>query len=134
MFNRRFGRLAATAVLVIGTVAGLTVVAAGTANAVAYTCTGTPFTTGRTCVTHVFSGAPLFRSDGSLYEILPANDRVTVTCWYPGNPPSPYSGDGFQDHVSTENIPNPISGHIPDPYVNFGGHTPNQSPIDLDQC
>jgi hypothetical protein len=34
------------------------------------------------CAAHVFSGAPLFKSSGALYEILPSNDTVHVTCYY----------------------------------------------------
>jgi hypothetical protein len=75
---------------------------------------------------HVFSGAPLFKSSGALDEILPANDTVHVTCYYNGNPPKPYKGDGYQDHVNYENIPNSISGHVPDHYVNFDNQTPGQ--------
>jgi hypothetical protein len=78
------------------------------------------------CAAHVFSGAPLFKSSGALYEILPSNDTVHVTCYYSGNPPKPYKGDGYQDHVVWENIPNPISGHVPDYYVNFDKQTPGQ--------
>jgi hypothetical protein len=78
------------------------------------------------CAAHVFSGAPLFKSSGALDEILPANTTVHVTCYYSGNPPKPYKGDGYQDHVVWENIPNPISGHVPDYYVNFDKQTPGQ--------
>ena len=56
---------------------------------------------------------------------------VHVYCYYTGNPPSPYKGDGYQDHVEWENIPSPITGHVPDYYVNFDGQTPAQVGIPL---
>ena len=76
--------------------------------------------------------APLFTSSGNLDTTLPLNDKVKLTCWYYGNPPSPWKGDGYQDHVTWENISHPITGHIPDHYVNLGDQTPPQ--IGVPQC
>ncbi len=96
-----------------------------------YTCYF-PVTSPFYCAAHVFSGAPLFKSSGALDQILPSNDKVDISCYYFGNPPKPYKGDGYQDHVTWENISKPISGHVPDYYVNFDGQTPDQ--VGLSQC
>jgi hypothetical protein len=74
---------------------------------------------------HTTNGhAPLFRSNGTLWGTLPLNDSVTVTCWYYGNPPSPWHGDGYQDHISWANGVGNFDGHIPDYYINLGGLVP----------
>ena len=91
-----------------------------------------PITSPYYCQAPVFKGAPLFKPSGALDVILPANDKVDVTCYYPGNPPSPYKGDGIWDHVTHENIAHPITGHVPDYYVNFDGQTPAQ--LGLPRC
>jgi hypothetical protein len=152
MLKGRIFRIGTSAVAVAGLVGGLSLAAGGTSlaavqqranpvtpnvasipkaastpNAAAsldYTCYF-PIT-GFYCAAHVFAGAPLFYSSGALDQILPSNDTVHVTCYYSGNPPYPYKGDGYQDHVNWENISHPISGHVPDYYVNFDGQTPGQ--------
>jgi hypothetical protein len=85
------------------------------------------------CYAQTLNGqAPLFNSNGSLYTKLPLNDKVKITCFYAGNPPSPWKGDGYMDHVTWENISRPIAGHIPDYYVNLGGNYPWQ--IGIPKC
>jgi hypothetical protein len=146
MLNARIRRIGISAVAVAGLMGGLSLTAGGTSLAAVrqpahpvtpgralaptaasldYTCYF-PITSPFYCAAHVFKGAPLFKSSGALDEILPSNDTVHVTCYYAGNPPSPYKGDGYQDHVTWENIPNPISGHVPDHYVNFDMQNPGQ--------
>jgi hypothetical protein len=86
--------------------------------------------TGFYCLAQTLNGhAPLFRSNGSRYMTLPLNDKVKITCYYKGNPSAPWHGDGYMDHVTWENISNPITGHIPDYYVNLDGNTPGQAGI-----
>ncbi len=86
--------------------------------------------TGFYCYAQTKDGnAPLFNPSGGLYTQLPLNDKVKVTCWYYGNPPKPWLGDGYLDHVTWENIAHPITGHIPDPYVNLDGQVPWQAGI-----
>jgi hypothetical protein len=62
--------------------------------------------------------APLFTSSGIIS--LPPGTLVDVSCYYIGNPPAPYAGDGFQDHVTRVSGHPSVTGHIPDPYINFG--------------
>jgi hypothetical protein len=86
--------------------------------------------TGFYCYAQTQNGnAPLLNPSGSLHTRLPLNDKVKITCWYPGNPPSPWLSDGYMDHVTWENISDPITGHIPDSYVNLGGQDPWQAGI-----
>jgi hypothetical protein len=86
--------------------------------------------TGFYCSVQTLNGhAPLFRSSGALYTTLPLNDNVHVSCYYKGNPPAPWKGDGYEDHVIWENIPSPITGHIPDYYINLNNQTPGQAGI-----
>lgn len=146
MLKARILRIGISVVAVAGLAGGLSFAAAGTSLAAAqqrahpvtlkaasapevasldYNCYF-PITSPFYCAAHVFKGAPLFKSTGALDEILPANDTVHVYCYYTGNPPSPYKGDGYQDHVEWENIAKPITGHVPDYYVNFDGQTPGQ--------
>ena len=68
--------------------------------------------------------APLFNPSGSLYGLLPSGTRVSVTCYYFGNPPAPYARDGYQDHVDLVTGIGYAIGHIPDRYVNLGGPYP----------
>jgi hypothetical protein len=68
------------------------------------------------------------RSDGIPILVVPGS-LVDITCWYYGNPPSGYAGDGILDHAVS-----PVVGHIPDPYVNEGNENPWQSPYDLPEC
>jgi hypothetical protein len=77
------------------------------------------------CKPHVFPGAHLYQANGTLYHIFSADTQVTVTCWYRDN-------GTVEDHVSTEDIPHPIAGHIPDSSVNFN----NSNPWDhgIDEC
>jgi hypothetical protein len=135
MLGGKAAKLIIALVTVLGTSAGFIFAFTGSAAAATWSCSGTKYSTGRVCTAHTFTGAPLFKSNGSYYTTLPPNDSVTVTCWYAGNSPG-YTADGFEDHVTHENISNPpsITGHIPDAYVNFGGNTPNNSTVALHQC
>lgn len=86
--------------------------------------------TGFYCSAQTLNGhAPLFKSSGALYTTLPLNDNVHISCYYKGNPPSPWKGDGYEDHVIWENISSPITGHIPDYYINLNNQTPGQAGI-----
>lgn len=76
-------------------------------------------------VTYTNGQAPLFRPNNALAAILPSGTYVEITCWYYGNMPG-YAADGYEDHVVwVYNIGN-FTGHIPDDYIHFGGHTPPQ--------
>jgi len=107
---------------------------------VTYSCSGTPNQPSRRCYFQTkapagYSGhAPLFSPDGSLHLTLPLNDKVLVTCYYFGNPPSSYAGDGIEDHVTWENGVGSYTGHIPDPYINEGNATPPDYPYELAEC
>jgi hypothetical protein len=122
--------------ITLGTTLGVVLTSSGSAFAnVTYTCQGTPYVyLSRSCAAHVFAGAPLFDHNNKYYTTLPSNDIVGITCWYSGNPPSGYHTDGVWDHVIGENIPHPIIGHVPDWYVNFNGHLPNDPAIGLPHC
>jgi hypothetical protein len=109
--------------------------------AVEYSCTGNIFTPFRQCYLQtqkpLYGGtghAPLFAPNGSLHALLPLNDKVLVTCYYFGNPPSPYVGDGIEDHVTWENTIGNFTGHIPDAYIDEGNADPYNYPFDLDEC
>jgi hypothetical protein len=68
--------------------------------------------------------APLYNPSNQLVAKLSAGTDIEVTCYYGGNPPSPYLGDGYLDHVVwVQGIGN-FTGHVPDVYVNLGGETP----------
>lgn len=128
----------AVAVATAAVLAGSGMAAAGTgpvarqagSNAATGAATVTTAASGYT--THTINGnAPLFIS-GYVQESLPRNDKIHVSCWYYGNPPTGYLGDGYQDHVTYENWPYSAAGHIPDAYVDLGGHTPNQ--VGIPKC
>jgi hypothetical protein len=98
---------------------------------VLYSCTGIIFTASRQCYLQTQNGhAPLLAPNGNLYDLLPLNDKVLVTCFYFGNPPSAYLSDGIEDHVVWENTVGDFTGHIPDAYINEGG----ENPYDISQC
>jgi hypothetical protein len=102
---------------------------------VEYSCSGIIFTASRQCYFQTENGnAPLFAPDGALHELLPLNDKVLVTCFYFGNPPSKYLTDGIEDHVVWENTVGDFTGHIPDAYINEGGAAPYNYPFDISQC
>jgi hypothetical protein len=102
---------------------------------VEYSCSGNIFTSFRQCYLQTQNGnAPLFAPNGSLYALLPLNDKVLVTCYYFGNPPAPYAGDGVEDHVVWENTIGNFTGHIPDSYIDEGNADPSNYPYDLDEC
>jgi hypothetical protein len=102
---------------------------------VEYSCSGIIFTASRQCYLQTENGhAPLFAPNGNLYDLLPLNDKVLVTCFYLGNPPSAYLTDGIEDHVVWENTVGYFTGHIPDAYINEGGNAPWNAPYDISQC
>jgi hypothetical protein len=68
--------------------------------------------------------APLYNPSGQLVAKLSAGTTVEVTCYYAGNPPAPYLGDGYMDHVVWVEGRGDFTGHVPDRYVNLGGETP----------
>jgi hypothetical protein len=129
MRTARTAKFAAMSVAAV-TIAGAVLVAgAGSAFADTFQCRGQANTPSRTCMAPVLhDGTRLFRPDGTLYTTLRAGTQVTVTCYYK-------DGNGnFQDHVTDEDIPNPITGHIADVSIDFGGHDPDEPPISLDHC
>jgi hypothetical protein len=127
MFGQKIVRLAAGGITVIGAIATSVCLSAGPAAAASYTCVGAPFSTGRYCIAHVFALAPLYEPDGVLYTQLDGNTAVKVTCWYKSN-------GAFEDHVTWENIDVPITGHVPDAFVNFDNHNPNSNAVALHRC
>jgi hypothetical protein len=128
--------IAATIGIALSGLAGTGVAQAATSMpAATFTCSGTDFTTSRHCYFQTENGnAPIFSSNGTVGGTEPPNDKVEITCWYDGNPPSPYHGDGVQDHVVWTAHYGTIKGHIPDAYINEGGLFPYDSPYDLPEC
>lgn len=94
-----------------------------------YSCFGTPHKLhSRYCYFQTQHGrAPLYYPDGKLRELLPLNDKVDVNCYY-------YNGNTVEDHVSWTQATNNFNGHIPDYYINEGGHSPWDAPGELPQC
>ena len=70
--------------------------------------------------------APWWDHAGNFMGTLPPRTQVEVRCYYNGNPPSPWIGDNYQDHVDFIATIGAVNGHIPDHYVNLGGDTPPQ--------
>jgi hypothetical protein len=70
--------------------------------------------------------APVYDPSGEFGTSLRPGTQVVVTCYYLGNPPAPYVGDGYQDHIDLIIGIGYWVGHIPDRYVNLGGRTPPQ--------
>ena len=70
--------------------------------------------------------APLYDPSGQLVAKLSAGTDIEVTCYYDGNPPAPYLGDGYLDHVVWVQGIGDFTGHVPDVYVNLGGETPQE--------
>lgn len=130
---RRAVKTTVVTVAAIAATAAFAVAGTGSADAAApavtFHCTGQPGQPGRTCTANVLhDGTRLFRPDGTLGRVLSAGTQVTVTCYYRDD------NGNFQDHVTHENIPSPITGHIADVSIDFGGNDPNASPISLDHC
>ncbi len=71
----------------------------------------------------------MFDPSGNLVQTVPANSLVQVKCRYPGNPPQPWRTDGIEYHVIT-----PGNGHIPDPYLAFGGTGSGKPPTGVPRC
>ena len=115
-------------VAVIGPVAAVAVLLGG-GTAFAGTPDPVPICTPAGCVAHTIAPAPLFAPSGALRTILPTGTAVEVTCWYPGNPPPPWRTDGIEDHVVLPSV-----GHIPDPYLTFGGPIGLKPPPGLPRC
>jgi hypothetical protein len=65
---------------------------------------------------------PLFlRSGGE--DCGPTGNLVLITCWFTGSPT--VLGDDIQDHVTEETGgAQQLVGHIPDVYIDLGGHNP----------
>jgi len=123
---RNAGVKAAT--VAVATVGALVVPGIGSAGAAPFNCGGEPNKPSRNCTAFVKpGGARLFRPDGSLYTTLPGGTQVLVTCYYK-------VGGNYQDHVTNESIPHPITGHIADVSIDFNGNNPDQSPVSLDHC
>lgn len=103
--------------------------AAAVTPAFQYSCFGTPHRLGsRYCYFQTKNGrAPLYNPNGTLKERLPLNDKVEVNCYY-------YIGSTIEDHVSWTQATGNFTGHIPDYYVNEGGHNPWNWPGYLPQC
>jgi hypothetical protein len=100
-----------------------------------YSCSGTPFTSGRECKLKLkYNGTPVFNPGGSIAFTAPAGDIARVTCYYYGNPPSPWKTDGIEDHINYLSTDTTFVGHIPDYYVDEGGEVPYDSPYDLSEC
>lgn len=100
-----------------------------------FSCSGTDNSSSRRCYFYTYNeNAPVFNSGGTVGTILAPVTYVEVSCWYYGNPPSPYLSDGVQDHVVWTQATGSISGHIPDAYINEGGLYPYDSPYDIAEC
>ncbi len=78
---------------------------------------------------HTTEQAPFFATGGVLTRTLPAGFTVQVQCRYRGNPPKPWRTTGFQYHVIV-----PDDGHIPEPYLTFGGPDPVTTALHLPRC
>ncbi len=78
--------------------------------------------------------APIFHSE-RLIRTLPAGQAISVFCWYRGNPPHAWTGDGLEYYVGyrASDGANMI-GHIPDPYVDFGPGINRRPPGSLRGC
>jgi hypothetical protein len=134
MLSARKLRLAVSIIATAGSLAGLSVLAAGPGSAATdgqARASGVPAAamTSDYSVTVPVQNvdgreAPLYNPSGSLYTLLRPGTQVTVTCYYLGNPPAPYVGDGYQDHIDLVIGIGYAVGHIPDRYVNLGGRTP----------
>lgn len=61
----------------------------------------------------------LFAPNGQWLANLQGGDGVTVTCWFLGQ-----TYDGYFDHVISTTRTGPVSGHVDDDNVDFGGGTP----------
>ena len=133
MLNGRTLKLAVSIIAAAGSLAGLSVLGAGPGFAATGGQTRPPVAAA--AITSDYSvtvpvqnvdgrEAPLFNPSGSLATLLRSGTRVAVTCYYFGNPPAPYAGDGYQDHVDLVIGIGYQVGHIPDRYVNLGGRTP----------
>ena len=72
---------------------------------------------------------PLLAPGGVLTRRLPAGSTVQVQCRYRGNPPKPWHTTGFLYHVIV-----PDDGHIPEPYLTFGGPDPVTTALHLPRC
>jgi hypothetical protein len=76
--------------------------------------------------------APVYDPNGMFGTSLRPGTQVVVTCYYFGNPPAPYVGDGYQDHIDLIVGIGYWVGHIPDRYVNLGDRTPPE--YGIPQC
>jgi hypothetical protein len=74
-------------------------------------------------------GVPLFLRSGGV-RCFGGNDLVEISCYYQGSPVA--YGDNYEDHVFLEDAGRTADvGHIPDWFVNLGGHNPPQVNIPL---
>lgn len=128
MGTSRLVKLAVTVIATIGSVAGLGALSAGTALATPQASAASAVTPDYEIKVPVITvnsfRAPLYNSNNTLNRKLSQGTTIEVTCYYKANPPSPYVGDGYIDHVVwVQGIGN-FTGHVPDAYVNLGGDTP----------
>jgi hypothetical protein len=133
MIRQKVARSSVAAVTVLAASGALLLTHTESASAAALDCSGPIFTDERVCIAPVYANAPLFTPSNQLWMILSAGTKVRVTCWYYGSSAG-YSSDGFEDHVTHEDVSGTIIGHIPDDYVNFGGDFPDGDAVALPQC
>jgi hypothetical protein len=129
MSKLRLVKLAVATAATIGSLAGLGVLSAGTALAASPPAAHAPAVSpDYAIVVPVIRvngyRAPLYDPFNNLFAKLEAGTDIEVTCYYLGNPPPPYVGDGYMDHVVWEQGIGDFIGHVPDDYVNLGGDTP----------
>jgi hypothetical protein len=116
-------KLCVSAVTVIATTAVASIVGVSSANAFESTCYDGGL---GGCYLQTQNGnAPLYNKYDQVIEYLPLNDKVFVKCYY-------WLYGAIEDHVTWENIPDPLPGHIPDIYINIGGSDP--SSLGIPQC
>jgi len=133
MIGRRAVRSSIAVMTALGASGAFVLAPTGGAAAAGYSCSGPKFTAERVCTAPVAGDAPLFTPSNKLWVLLSVGTVVTVTCWYYGSSAG-YENDGFEDHVTHEDMPNPITGHIPDDYVNFNDNFPDGDTVGLPQC
>jgi hypothetical protein len=85
-----------------------------------YTCHGSPLTSERYCSAPIDHKTTFYFRSGGAATFSPGT-VVRVTCWYKGN--TGYASDPYWDHI-TEASGVPLTGHVADRWVNFGGEFP----------
>jgi hypothetical protein len=121
MLKTRAVRLAVTAAMAFGAVAG-------TSGAAAHPDYSSCDKNGQSAIcTNVTADVTLWSPSNNPIVTVPNGSQVAVSCYYTGQgAPNP---DGFWDHIVwTSNLGN-TWGHLSDNDVNFGGATPPSAGI-----